>query len=166
MIRRAALLSLFVAALAAPAMAQTPAKPGLAVADVSAWLAGKGGEVSEVRREGDQTFFTVKDGAITWAIFFHGCAADVCEDIQYSAVFANPAVTLDAVNAWNTEQRFLKAFYVPGEAGAPPSAAVQYDLLLQPGGVEQLNDPTAVWVGLLPQFATRVGGMTAAPAAE
>lgn len=168
MIRRAALLTLFVAAFAAPAVAQTPAqsaaKPGLAIADVSAWLAGKGGEVSEVRREADQTFFTVKDGALTWAIFFHGCAADVCEDIQYSAVFANPAVTLDAVNAWNTEQRFLKAFYVPGEAGGAPSAAVQYDLLLQPGGVEQLNDPTAVWVGLLPQFATRVGGMTATPA--
>ena len=165
MIRRTAILSLFVAALAAPTMAQTPAKPGLAIADVSAWLAAKGGEVSGVQREGGQTFFTVKDGALTWAILFYGCEADVCDDIQYSAVFASPSVTLDAVNAWNTGQRFLKGFYAPGEAGGAPSATVQYDVLLQPGGVDQLNDPTSVWIGLLPQFAARVGGMGAGPAA-
>lgn len=167
MIRRAALLTVFVAAIAAPtANAQTPPRPsGLAISDVSAWLASKGGEVSPVRREGDQTFFTVRDGGLTWAIMFHGCQADVCEDIQYSAVFASPSVTQEAVNVWNTEQRFLKAFFVPAQAGGNPSAAVQYDLLLHAGPVEQLTDPTSVWVGLLPRFATRVAGLTSPPAA-
>jgi hypothetical protein len=154
-------------ALLAPAAAhaQTP-QSGLAVTDVSQWIASKGGVVSAVQREGDQTFFTVQDGGLTWAVFFYGCTNDVCEDIQYSAAFANASVTLDAVNTWNTQQRFLKAFYTPAAGGQNATAAVQFDLLLQPGGVDQLTNPTAVWISLLPEFAVRVGGMTAAPAAQ
>lgn len=158
-----AALTAAVALFSSAAHAQTP-QNGLAVADVSQWIASKGGVVSEVQRENGQPFVTVQDGGLTWAVFFYGCTNDVCEDIQYSAAFANASVTLEAVNAWNTQQRFLKAFYAPGEAGQNATAAVQFDVLLQPGGVDQLTDPTAVWIGLLPEFAVRVGGMTAAPA--
>jgi Putative bacterial sensory transduction regulator len=158
----AALTAAF-ALLGSAAHAQTP-QNGLAVADVSQWIASKGGVVSAVQRDGGQIFFTVQDGGLTWAVFFYGCTNDVCEDIQYSAAFANPSVTLDAVNAWNTQQRFLKAFYSPGAAGQNATAAVQFDVLLQGESVDQLTNPTAVWIGMLPEFAVRVGGMTAAPA--
>jgi hypothetical protein len=153
---------------AAPAAAQTAApaaEPGIAIADVGAWLTSKGGEVGPVRREGDETFFMVKDGPLNWALFFYGCQADVCGDIQFSAVFSNPGVTLDKVNEWNRDQRFLKAFYMPGAAGAAPSAAIQYDVLIHQGSVEQLNDPAAVWIGLLGIFATHIGYLAPAPAA-
>lgn len=149
-----------------PAAVQTPVdEPGLAIADVSAWVTSLGGEVGPVQRQGDQTFIVVQDGPVTWAIYFHGCRENVCGDLQFSAVFSNPAITLDRVNTWNRDQRFLKAFYSPGTDGGDPSAAVQYDMLIQPGGVEQLNDPTAVWIGLLGQFAAHVGFLATAPAA-
>lgn len=165
-IRLTALAAAVLLAGATPALAQTPApEPGIAVADVRAWLTSKGGVPGEVRREGDETFIVVRDGPMTWAVFFYGCRDDVCGDIQYSAVFSNPGITLDTVNAWNRDQRFLKAFYLPGGDGVDPSAAVQYDLLIQPGGVDQLNDPTAVWVGLLGQFALHVGFVPPEPAA-
>ncbi|GAA0640355.1 YbjN domain-containing protein [Brevundimonas lenta] len=172
MIRRtvsALAAAVVMATAAAPAMAQTApapaaAQPGLSISDVSAWIAAHGGQVAPVQRVGDQTFIAVRDGEMTWAVFFYGCTGDVCADIQYAAFFSNPGVTLDMVNNWNRDQRFLKAFYAPADAGGDPSATVQYDLLLRPGGVDQLTDPTAVWVGMLGLFARHVGFLVETPA--
>ena len=154
---------------AAPALAQTSApaaaQPGLTIAEVSAWLTSKGGQVGPVRHEADQTFVVVTDGPLTWAVFFYGCANDRCGDIQFSASFSNPTVTLDKVNDWNRERRFLKAFYAPGASGGDPSATVQYDVLVQPGGVDQLTDPAGVWVSMVSTFATAVGYLRPATAA-
>lgn len=149
--------------LAVPAAAQTASEPGLAIAEVGAWIASKGGVVEPVQRQGDEVWLTVRDGDLTWLVFFYGCRNDVCADLQYSASFANESITPGMVNDWNRERRFLKAFHSPGAAGEPATAAVQYDLLLQPGGVDQLTDPTAVWVTMLPEFARHVGYLPAAP---
>jgi hypothetical protein len=156
---------------AAPAIAQTATppqaaaapQPGLAVADVSAWIASKGGEVQPVQRDGDDIWLAVKDGEMTWLIFFYGCANDVCGDIQFAASFSNPTITQTMVNDWNRDRRFLKAAFVPGAQGQDPSAIVQYDLLLGPGGVDQLTDPTAVWIDMVAAFATHVGVYKPAP---
>ena len=147
---------------AAPAVAQTPAAPGLAIADVGAWITSKGGVVEPVQRQGDEVWLTVRDGDLTWLVFFYGCRDDVCADLQYSARFSNEAITPGRINDWNRDRRFLKAFHSPGAAGEPATAVVQYDLLLQPGGVEQLTDPTDIWVTLLPEFARHVGYLPAA----
>jgi hypothetical protein len=61
------------------------------------------------------------------------------------------------VNDWNRDRRFLKAFFTPGEAGRPNTAVVQYDVLIHEGGVEQLTDPTALWLDLVSAFGTTVG---------
>lgn len=174
MIRRslsALAAAVLMATAAAPAVAQTApapaaAQPGLAIADVRSWIAARGGDVSEVQRDSGQTFISVRDGQMTWAVFFYGCNAGVCSDIQYAAFFSNDGVTLDKVNAWNREQRFLKAFYAPADADGGPTATVQYDLLLQPGGVDQLTNPTAVWVGMLGIFGRHIGYIVPAPAAQ
>ncbi|MBA4803411.1 MAG: YbjN domain-containing protein [Brevundimonas sp.] len=155
-----AALSLLVAA--APAAAQT-SQPGLPISEVSTWIASKGGEVQPVQRQGEDTWITVRDGALTWLVFFYGCQNDVCSDVQYSASFTNEAITPEILNVWNRDHRFLKAFHIPAEGGGI-TAVVQYDLLLQPGGVEQLNDPTSVWVGLLEAFAREVGYLPPAAA--
>lgn len=153
--------------VAAPALAQTaPAQPGLAVADVSAWIASKGGEVQPVQRREGETWLTVKDGNLTWLVFFYSCTNDVCGDVQFAASFSNATVSLDMVNTWNRDHRFLKATFLPGAAGEEPTALVQYDLLLVPGGVDQLNDPVAVWVDMVAAFAQATGYFAAAPAAQ
>lgn len=148
--------------IAAPAVAQTASQPGLAIADVGAWITSKGGEVQPVQRQGDEVWLTVRDGDLTWLVFFYGCQNDVCADLQYSASFTNESITPELINDWNRDRRFLKAFHAPGAAGEAPTAVVQYDLLVQPGGVEQLNDATGVWVGLLVEFARHVGYLPAA----
>jgi len=140
---------------AAPA-AQTPAPGGLSVTAVRDWLISVGATVSEVTRAEGRTSVTVTDGPMTWLVFFNGCEADVCGDIQYMAAFSNETITPELVNQWNLEHRFLKAYFTPGTAAG--TAIVQFDVLLVPGaGTQQLIDPTSVWVGLLPTFATHVG---------
>jgi hypothetical protein len=154
----ACLAALALFATAAPVAAQSPtSQPGLAISDISAWITAKGGQVQPVQREGDQTWLTVDDGALTWLVFLYGCQQDVCSDIQFSTSFTNPNITAEGVNEWNRSRRFVKGYHQPGAAGEAGTAVLQYDLLLQPGGVEQLNDPTSVWVGLLEEFARSIG---------
>jgi hypothetical protein len=164
MIRLATLAAAAVMAVATPAAAaapsapvQTATDPGVAIEAVRAWLTGKGGTVSAINRQEGETWISVADGPLTWVIFFYGCQNDVCGDIQYAASFSNPTITQTVVNDWNRERRFLKAFFLPGEAGGDNTAVVQYDVLIQPGDVEQLTDHTALWLDMVSAFGTTVG---------
>lgn len=150
------------AASAAPAPVQTATDPGLSVEAVRAWLISKGGTVSEINRREGETWISIDDGPLNWVIFFYGCQADVCGDIQYAASFSNPLINQAMINDWNRERRFLKAFFTPGEAGGDQTAVVQYDVLIQDGDVEQLTDHTALWLDLVSDFGATVGYFTAA----
>ena len=98
---------------------------------------------------------------------FYSCQAEVCGDVQFSAVFANPSITPDMINQWNRDQRFLKAFYSPAAGEAQPGGVVQYDVLLLGGqGAAQLNDALAVWLEMVAAFAVHVGYFQPAPAAQ
>lgn len=142
--------------LSAPAaLAQT--STGAEVGEVRDWIAGLGGAASEIQRPDGETYFTVTDRGMTWALLFYGCRNDTCGDVQFSAVFPTPGAA-EAVNAWNREQRFVKAFQTPAAEGREATVTVQYDVLLTGQGAEQLADPLAVWLELLPQAAQRLGG--------
>ncbi|HYC68544.1 YbjN domain-containing protein [Brevundimonas sp.] len=164
MIRLATLAAAAVMAIAAPAAAapvsasvQTAADPGVPIEAVRAWLTEKGGTVSEINRRDGETWITVQDGPLNWAVFFYSCEADVCGDIQYAASFSNATITQAVVNDWNRDRRFLKAFYAPGESGGDGTAVVQYDVLIHEGGVDQLTDHTALWLELVSAFGAAVG---------
>lgn len=143
---------------AAPAATppQGQVQGGIAVSDVRDWLVSVGATVGEVVHADGHTSIKITDGPLSWLIFFNSCEADVCGDIQYMAVFSNATITPDLINQWNRDHRFLKAYFTPGASAG--TAVVQYDLVLLAGvGIDQLVDPTSVWVGLLPAFATHVG---------
>ena len=155
----AAALALTVSPLTAGAvLAQTAsavASRGLTPAEVGTWITGLGGRVGPVQTENGLTFFTVTNAGLTWAVFFYGCEAGVCGEVQFSAVVPGAGATLDKVNAWNRDNRYLKAFHTSAET---PTATVQYDVVvLSGGGVTQLADPLAVWLQLLPRFAGEMG---------
>jgi hypothetical protein len=155
----AALLALAAPAAAstAPAPSQTAASPGVSIEAVRAWLTSKGGEVSAINRQDGETWISIADGPLTWMIFFYSCQADVCEDVQYAASFANPGVSLAMINDWNRDHRFLKAYFIPAADGRDNTGVVQYDVLTPGGDVEQLTDHTALWLELVGAFGTAVG---------
>ena len=152
-------------ALPGAALAQTPPAAvvettGVSVADAKAWLAGLGGNVREpVLRDG-VTSLHIADEPLPWNLTFYACGPSLCDDIQYSAIFSGP-ITPEQINAWNRDNRFLKAFFMPAEPGGVAGAVVQYDVLLTNTGTEQLREPTVIWLQMLRAFAQ---GLAAAPA--
>ena len=126
---------------------------GLTPAEVRAWLVEKGATVEEPQTIEGQTLLRVNDGSANWLIFFYGCdATGRCQDIQFAANIVADGLSLDRINAWNREQRFVKA-YLQSNLDGTPSAVLQFDVLLLAGlGVDQLNDPTVVWLELLARF--------------
>ena len=151
-------------ALPGAALAQTPPAAvvqttGVSVADAKAWLAGLGGNVREpVLRDG-VTSLHIADEPLPWNLTFYACGASLCDDVQFSAIFSGP-ITVDQINAWNRDNRFLKAFFMPAEPGGVAGAVVQYDAVLTGNGTEQLREPTVIWLQMLRAFAQ---GLAAAP---
>lgn len=146
----------FVAALPAVALAQTPppaAVPahGVAVADTRVWLISLGGTVGDpVLRDG-VTSLRIADESLPWNLTFYGCGPTLCDDIQYSAVFSGP-ITADQINGWNRDNRFLKAYFLPATPGGEAGAVVQYDVVLTSTGTGQLREPTVIWLQMLRTF--------------
>ncbi len=156
---------------ASPALAQTPAPAapavatkGVVVADARTWLIGRGGSVAEPTAEAGAQTLTIADQPLPWTLTFYNCAgAGLCDDVQFSAVFSGP-ITVDQINAWNRDNRYLKAFFVPGATPETAGAVAQYDVILPATGTEQLQEPTVVWLQMLRQFAQSLA-QAAAPAA-
>lgn len=134
-----------------PAVAPAPIK-GVTVAETRNWLIGLGGSVAEpvVDDRGVQTL-NVADQPLPWSLTFYACGPALCDDAQFSASFTGP-ITEDQINGWNRENRYLKAFFVPGGAGEA-GAVVQYDLILTGTGTGQLQEPVVIWLQLLRTFA-------------
>lgn len=166
------LLSALALAVALPgaALARTPSPAlvqttGVSVADARAWLTGLGGNVREpVLRDGVSSLH-IADEPLPWNLTFYACGPALCDDIQYSAVFSGP-ITQDQINAWNRDNRFLKAFFVPAAPGGEASAVVQYDVVLTGAGTEQLREPTVVWLQMLRTFAQGLAASAPATALE
>jgi hypothetical protein len=157
-------------ALPGAALAQTPPAAvvqttGVSVADAKAWLAGLGGNVREpVLRDG-VTSLHIADEPLPWNLTFYACGPSLCDDIQYSAIFSGP-ITPDQINAWNRDNRFLKAFFMPAGPGGEAGAVVQYDVVLTNTGTEQLREPTVIWLQMLREFAQGLAAAAPAPALE
>lgn len=156
------------AAVPGMAAAQTPppaaaSTNGVTVAETRTWLTSLGGSVGEPTVREGLTSLHVADQPLPWNLTFYACGPSLCDDVQFSAVFTGP-ITADQINAWNRDNRFLKAFFVPATtAGGEAGAVVQYDVVLTGVGPEQLREPTVVWLQLLRTFAQ--GLVAAAPAA-
>lgn len=162
------LLAVLTLAGAAPglALAQTPppaaaSTNGVTITETQAWLTGLGGTVNAPTVVDGVTSLHIADQPLPWNLTFYACSTTLCDDIQYSAVFTGP-ITMDQINAWNRENRFLKAFFVPAAEGGEAGAVVQYDVVLTGAGTDQLREPTVIWIQLLRAFAQ---GLAAAPGA-
>lgn len=152
------------AALPGAAIAQTPppaaSTNGVTIAETRAWLTSLGGSVGEPVVNDGVTSLNIADEPLPWNLTFYGCGPSLCDDVQFSAIFSGP-ITPDQINAWNRDNRFLKAFFIPAAPGGEATAVVQYDVVLPNAGTGQLQEPTVIWLQMLRQFAQ---GLAAAAA--
>lgn len=155
------------AAAPAPAVAPAPAAAPRLVGGVSpqaaaAWLVTQGATPGPIQQDQGRTYMRVTADGLTWLLFFQSCDNGLCSDLQFSAGAEGPAVTSDLINGWNKDRRFLKAIYEAPQGSGPASAVIQYDVLLNGDGPEQLIDHLAIWRSLLPEFARLTMGAAAA----
>jgi len=144
--------------------AARPAAPGVSPAAVIAWLTTQGLTAGALQNDQGRQFVRVDADGLAWLLFFQSCENGLCSDVQFTTGVSNAAVTPEVINGWNRNRRFLKAIYETPEGTNPPSAVVQYDVLLNGSGPEQLADHLSIWRGLLPEFARLTTGAAAAAA--
>lgn len=149
------------AAVAALSLAAGAAQAQMRVSpsSVSGWLTEQGLS-PEIVSPDDDPYVRVRDGQITWLLFFYGCGDAGCDSLQFAASFTNDAITMDRINQWNRDRRFLKAYFEAGDEG---TAVVQYDVIpTAPAVGGDMNEHLSLWRRNVNLFAVHVGFLTAA----
>lgn len=149
------------AALPTVALAQTPAPAapsasGVTMSETKDWLVGLGGSVIGPETVNGRTVLRVRE-SLPWTLSFYACST-VCDDAQFEAWFNGP-VTEAQLTAWNRDNRFAKAIWIaPTTVGGDARVILQYDLLLTETGVDQLQEPTVIWLQQLRAFVRLLFG--------
>ena len=94
--------------IALPAQAQTV--DGSQVDEILNIARGYGSATLEAQTNGDPKISGKIDG-VTYQVFFMNCTDNKnCEDLNFYAGFLDNKQTLEAINAWNRDKRFGKAY--------------------------------------------------------
>lgn len=114
---------------------------------------GYGAAHLETQSNGDPKISGKIEG-VTYQVYFMNCADNEnCEDLNFYAGFLDNKPTLEAINAWNRDKRFGKAYL-----DADLDAVVEFDVNLEHGVTrENLDAAFAVWTLVLEQFTAHIG---------
>jgi hypothetical protein len=114
---------------------------------------GYGSATLETQSNGDPKISGKIEG-VTYQVFFMNCTENAnCEDLNFYAGFLDNKQTLDAINAWNRDKRFGKAYL-----DTDLDAVIEFDVNLE-HGVSQKNLDAAfeLWSLVLDQYTTYIG---------
>ena len=154
MIRIAAAAAAAVLFTAGAASAQPIPEGGLTAPEVAAWLQAQGLEVQV--GTGEQPSVSTGANGVSWDVAGFDCVEGRCSSWQFSAGFLMDSLAPDAINTWNRDWRFLKAFSLPQDGGV--AALAQYDVLLVPGTTyEGLTDHMVLFATVAPRFGEHIG---------
>jgi hypothetical protein len=113
---------------------------------------GYGAAHLETQSNGDPQISGKIEG-VTYQVYFMNCTDENCEDLNFYAGFLDNKQTLDAINSWNRDKRFGKAYL-----DAELDAVVEFDVNLEHGVTrENLDAAFAVWTLVLEQFTAHIG---------
>ena len=138
---------------AAGAMAQQLVD-GTNVDEVANIARGFGSVTMDKATNGDPMIEGKIEG-VSYYLFFRNCADDntQCEDLNFYAGFLDNKQTMEAINAWNRDKRFGKAYL-----DSDLDAVIEYDVNLEHGiSRENLDSTFQVWSLILKQYADYIG---------
>ena len=134
--------------LSAPAAAQVTAQdPGSVVSAMQ-----EAGYRAQLTNDdvGDPMILSGASG-LDFRVFFYNCTDNAdCRTIQFYSGYSDPSNgSLQAINTWNTENRFGRAYL--GEDGI---ARIEMDVDLDDGGMSQalFADNIEYWVAVMSKF--------------
>lgn len=127
---------------------------GTSIDEVANIARGYGSVTMDTSSSGDPMISGKIEG-VSYYLFFRNCSAEHtdCEDLNFYAGFLDNKQTLDAVNAWNRDKRFGKAYL-----DSDLDAVIEYDVNIEYGVTrENLDSTFSVWSLILKQFADYIG---------
>ena len=137
----------------AGAMAQETVD-GTNVDEVANIARGYGSVTVETASNGDPRIDGKIEG-VSYYLFFRNCSDSNtdCEDLNFYAGFIDNKPTMEAINSWNRDKRFGKAYL-----DSDLDAVIEYDVNLEYGVTRKNLDSTfAVWSLILKQYADYIG---------
>lgn len=155
MIRAA--LSLAVVFAAGTVQAQALPEGGATAQEIAGWLQGQGLDAA-VRTDSESPSVASGANGVSWEMNGFDCEAGRCASWQFSAAFLIPAIPEGAVERWNMQRRYLKAFEMTAQGGT--AAVAQYDVLITPGVTwEGMTEHMRLFASVAPLFALEMGAI-------
>jgi hypothetical protein len=150
---RSAVLGGVIALGAACAAQAQPVIDGSQVDEILNLARGYGSAHLDTQVNGDPKISGKIEG-VTYHVYFMNCTDNEnCEDLNFYAGFLDNKQTLDAINAWNRDKRFGKAYL-----DADLDAVVEFDVNLEHGVTrDNLDAAFSVWALVLKQFTAYIG---------
>lgn len=102
-------------------------------------------------RPGENPVLTANDDGLKFGLYFANCdEGKECQSVEFHAGFKNHKLTLETINEWNREKRFVRAYL-------DKDGDVALSMDVKPGGMERklFVDHLAIWSSLLAQFEDR-----------
>lgn len=127
---------------------------GNSVDEIANIARGYGSVTMDKASNGDP-LINSKIKGVSYYLFFRNCsdAHTDCEDLNFYAGFLDNKQTMDAINAWNRDKRFGKAYL-----DSDLDAVIEYDVNLEHGiSRENLDSTFSVWSLILDQYADYIG---------
>jgi hypothetical protein len=114
---------------------------------------GYGSATLDTQSNGDPKI-TGKIEGVGYSVYFMNCTDGAnCEDLNFYAGFLDNKQTMDAINAWNRDKRFGKAYL-----DSDLDAVLEFDVNLEHGvSHENLDAAFSLWGLLLDQYTTYIG---------
>lgn len=142
---------------AGQAAAQPLPEAGPSAAEIATWLQGQGLD-AVVRETGDAPRVASGANGVTWDMTGFDCGDGRCRSWQFSAGFLIPTMPDGAVERWNQQRRYLKAFELEQPGGT--AAVAQYDVLITPGmSWEAMTEHMRLFASVAPLFALEMGAI-------
>ena len=110
------------------AMARDLPAGGVTSAHIAAWLR-QAGFTARINAEAAQPTISTSVDDVAIDIYLYDCAQARCRSLQLASGWDDAARAADKINAWNTDQRHVRAYQ---QAGSNLWAV--YDLDVSPGG--------------------------------
>lgn len=154
---RTAIFAAAMIALPAAAFAQPLPEGGPTAQEIVGWLQDQGLDAA-VREDAASPAVATGANGVSWDLNGFDCQAERCASWQFSAAFLIPAIPEGAVERWNLERRYLKAFEIQAPQGR--AAVAQYDVLITPGMTwEGMTEHMRLFASVAPLFAADMGAV-------
>ena len=154
---RTAFIAAAVGFAATAAQAQPIAQGGATAPEIVAWLQAQALDAA-VREDAAAPAVASGANGVSWDMNGFDCQAGRCASWQFSAAFLIPNIPEGAVERWNLERRYLKAFEIEAQGGT--AAVAQYDVLITPGMTwEGMTEHMRLFASVAPLFAADMGAV-------